>query len=140
MPARALQPFAFPKEVRLRRRAEFLRVQEAGRKVAADCLLALVLPNGREVTRLGLTVSTKVGNAVVRNRIRRVLRELFRTQRDALPKGLDMVLIARQSAADADSVRLGRAFERVTLGLGELSSRASAQPRPPPRHARRSSP
>lgn len=101
----------------MRRRAEFLRVQETGRKINADCLLALVLPNGREVTRLGLTVSSKVGNAVVRNRIRRRLREIFRHGRHALPQGLDMVLIARQSAAEAEMPRLARAFERVVSEL-----------------------
>jgi ribonuclease P protein component len=111
--------FTFPKEVRLRRRAEFLRVQERGIKVAADCVLALVLPNERPdgLTRLGLTVSSKVGNAVVRSRIRRRLRELFRTRRASLPQGLDMVLIARSSAKDADWPRFVRAFEMVQREL-----------------------
>ncbi|MFZ5439862.1 MAG: ribonuclease P protein component [Myxococcota bacterium] len=109
----------FPKEVRLRKRSEFLRVQDKGFKITADCLLCLVLPNarGERVTRLGLTVSTKVGNAVVRNRIRRRLRELFRTQKASLPGGLDMVLIARNSAAEADFARLSRAFDRVKAEL-----------------------
>lgn len=111
--------FTFPKEVRLRRRAEFLRVQERGHKVTADCVLALVLPNGRPdgLSRVGLTVSSKVGNAVVRSRIRRRLRELFRTRRASLPKGLDMVFIARSSAKDADWPRFVRAFERVEQEL-----------------------
>jgi ribonuclease P protein component len=119
MSARTERPFAFTKEVRLRRRSEFLRVQDKGHKLPADCVLALVLPNGRAdgLTRVGLTVSTKVGNAVVRNRIRRCLRELFRARRATLPKGLDMVLIARQSAAEADTARLTRAFERLSVDL-----------------------
>lgn len=110
---------SFPKEVRLRRRSEFLRVQDKGFKITADCLLCLVLPNARadRLTRLGLTVSTKVGNSVVRNRIRRRLRELFRTQKASLPGGLDMVLIARNSAAEADFPRLARAFDRVRAEL-----------------------
>ncbi len=117
--------YAFPKAVRLRRRAEFLKVQERGAKVSADCLLALVLPNGRAdgLTRLGLTVSTKVGNAVVRNRVRRRLRELFRTRRESLPRGLDMVIIARTSAAEADWARLGRSFERVAAELQKRFTR-----------------
>jgi len=111
--------FSFPKEVRLRRRSEFLRVQDKGHKVTADCLLCLVLPNGRAdgVTRLGLTVSTKVGPAVVRNRIRRRLRELFRVKKATLPKGLDMVFIARSSAAEADFARLAKAYERIEREL-----------------------
>ncbi len=111
--------FSFPKEVRLRRRSEFLRVQDKGHKITADCLLCLVLPNGRAdgVTRLGLTVSTKVGPSVVRNRIRRRLRELFRVRKATLPKGLDMVFIARSSAATADFARLSKAYERCEREL-----------------------
>ncbi len=110
---------SFPKEVRLRRRAEFLRVQDRGHKITADCLLCLSLPNGTSdgQTRLGLTVSTKVGPAVVRNRIRRRLREIFRARKASLPRGLDMVFIARSSAAEADFARLLRAYERATREL-----------------------
>jgi ribonuclease P protein component len=107
----------FPKELRLRTRKEFLRVQDKGRKVVAGPLLALALPNGRELTRVGLTVSTKVGNAVVRVRIRRRLRELFRKRRQQLPMGLDLVFIARASAAEADFAELSESFEAVTRKL-----------------------
>ena len=119
--------FTFPKEVRLRRRSEFLRVQDKGHKLTADCLLCLVLPNGRAdgLTRLGLTVSTKVGPSVVRNRIRRRLRELFRIRKASLPKGLDMVFIARSSAAQADWPRIVRAYERIERDL-EKKFRSSA--------------
>ena len=112
-------PFAFPKEVRLRRRGQFLLVQERGQKFTADCLLCLVLPHPQPgtSTRLGLTVSTKVGPAVVRNRIRRVLRDLFRRRKARLPSGLDVVLIARSSAAQADTARLTRAYERLEREL-----------------------
>mgnify|MGYP002348330208 CR=1 FL=1 len=117
--------FTFPREVRLRRRPEFLRVQEQGHKLTADCLLCLVLPNGRDdgATRLGLTVSSKVGNAVVRNRIRRRLREFYRHERAGLPRGMDLVFIARPSAAEADTARLRRAFDRVTSDLKKRVAR-----------------
>ncbi len=109
----------FPKEVRLRRRSEFLKVQETGQRFPADAFLALALPNARpdRATRLGLTVSTKVGNAVVRNRIRRRLRELFRTRRAHFPGGLDVVLIARTQAAQATPGALTAAFERLAGAL-----------------------
>ncbi|MBL8957283.1 MAG: ribonuclease P protein component [Myxococcaceae bacterium] len=105
----------FPKSVRLRRRAEFLKLQEGKQsvQVSAACLLALALPNGRETARLGLTVSSKVGNAVTRNRIRRHLREWFRTHIEELPKGHDVVIIARSSAAAASGEELGSAFARA---------------------------
>ncbi len=111
--------FGFPKTARLLRRAEFLKVQERGQQIAAECVLALVLENARpdRATRVGFTVSSKVGNAVVRNRIRRTLRELTRTRREALPKGLDMVLIARQSAARAEWPAFVRAYDKLQAEL-----------------------
>ncbi len=118
-PGPAAGSFAFPKAVRLRRRAEFLRVQERGLKISADLVLVLVLPNERAdgLTRAGFTVSTKVGNAVVRNRIRRRLRELYRHRREGMPKGLDMVFIARNSAAKAEWATYVKAFDKVQVEL-----------------------
>jgi len=60
-----------------------------------------------------------VGPSVVRNRIRRRLRELFRVRKASLPQGLDMVFIARSSAAQADWPRLKRAYEKIELQLGQ---------------------
>jgi ribonuclease P protein component len=105
---------SFPKSHRLRSRREFLSVQDGKSvQVSAACLLALAQPNGRDEARLGLTVSSKVGNAVTRNRIRRQLREWFRTHIEELPKGHDVVIIARSSAAQASSAELRAAFARA---------------------------
>ncbi|MFL5318176.1 MAG: ribonuclease P protein component [Myxococcaceae bacterium] len=113
---------AFPKKLRLRSRAEFLKVQTRGQKIAAEPLLGLYLPNGLPHTRVGLTVSSKVGNAVVRNRIRRCLRECFRKKHHLLPAGVDVVLIARSGAASADFEALCRAFD---VFCAKLAGRAS---------------
>src|SRR5512132_76071 len=110
----------FPKSLRLTRRAEFVRVQDTGKKVSADPLLALALPNALGHTRLGITVSKKVGNAVVRARVRRHLRELFRTRRSELPQGIDLVIVARNSAKDADHAELARAFGAVAARMRSL--------------------
>ncbi len=107
----------FPKAHRLTRRAEFLRVQEQGKKVPAGALLGVALPNERGLARLGVTVSSKVGNAVVRAAIRRRLREIFRKRRGELPAGIDLVLIARSSAKGAESAELGRAFGTIATRL-----------------------
>lgn len=122
----------FPKALRLLQRREFLEVQEGGQKVPSDCLLALVKRNGRPYSRVGLTVSSKVGNAVVRARLRRVLRELFRKRRMQWPPGLDVVLVARSSAKDASFPVLARAFDGVTRKLQRLP-RAETKPKEPPR-------
>jgi ribonuclease P protein component len=132
-PGRSPPSERFPKALRLRTRREFLRVQDRGQKVAVGPLLALALPRGGGAraegsapaprgleTRLGITVSSKVGNAVLRVRIRRRLRELFRKRRGQLPAGLDLVLIARGSAREADYEALSRAFDGVSERLRRL--------------------
>jgi ribonuclease P protein component len=111
---------SFPKALRLLRRSEFLHVQEGGQKFSSECLLALVKPNSRPYTRLGLTVSSKVGNAVVRVRLRRLLRELFRKRRRQWPAGLDVVLVVRSSAKEVSMAEMSRAFDGVTRKLQRL--------------------
>jgi ribonuclease P protein component len=110
----------FPKALRLRARREFVHVQEQGVKVDAGPLLGLAVRNGQPSTRVGLTVSSRVGNAVERVRLRRRLRELFRRGRASLPGGLDVVLIARQSAKQAQPPALAQAFEAIAVKLRRL--------------------
>jgi ribonuclease P protein component len=84
---------------RLKRRAEFERVQSKGRKVHTARFLFLVLPRDEDgATRIGLTVTRKVANAVGRNRIKRVLREVFRKNRALFPPGCDVVIVAKDRA------------------------------------------
>lgn len=81
--------------VRLKRRAEFLAAQR-GRKVGRTSLVLQALPREQPDLRLGFTATKKIGNAVVRNRAKRRLREAARlTLREAPPPGWDLVLIAR---------------------------------------------
>lgn len=108
---------AFPKANRLLTRRQFLAVQDRGTRIAAECLLLLWRKGATDAARLGLTVSSKVGNAVVRNRIRRHLREFYRRHKDEFPRGVDVVVIARNSAARAEGPALARAFAQ---GLAEL--------------------
>ena len=110
----------FPKAARLLRRREFLEVQDKGQKIPADCLLGLARPNGRPHCRVGLTVSSKVGNAVERARLRRLLRECFRKRQGHWPPGVDVVLVVRQSAKDAPYSVVSRAFDGVTRKLQRL--------------------
>ena len=86
------------KGMRLRRRAEFIAVQTGGKKLHGRHVLALAKQQDLPVGRLGITVTKKVGNAVVRNRIKRLLREWLRLH-GWVPAGWDVVLVAKDSAA-----------------------------------------
>lgn len=83
----------FPRELHLRTPEEFARAFARRCKAANGVLLVFGFPNDLGVTRLGLSVSRKVGGAVVRNRHKRLLREAFRLSRSELPPGLDLVVI-----------------------------------------------
>lgn len=98
----------------------FRRAYHRG-KTAADSRLAFyVRRNGRKTNRLGFTVSTKLGHAVVRNRVRRRLREIYRLNEDKLVSGVDLVVVARVRAADSDYHQLERSFLRLADKLSLL--------------------
>jgi len=106
----------FKKAARLRRRREFLAVQERGRKLPAGPYLVLLLPNGCGRARLGITVSSKVSGAVGRNRVKRWVREAFRARADALPP-VDVVIIARREAPES-GLAAARAAIEVAVRAG----------------------
>ena len=86
--------------MRLRQRADYLMVQNEGTKMHGRYILGIARKqtDSQLVGRLGLTVTKKVGNAVVRNRIKRMLREWMRLH-GWVPRGWDLVLVAKDSAA-----------------------------------------
>jgi ribonuclease P protein component len=89
----------YPKAARLRRRREFLAVQQRGRRLYAGEVLVLALDTGGDRPRIGITVSSKVANAVARNRVKRWVREAFRAVRSDLPS-VDLVVVGRRGAAE----------------------------------------
>lgn len=108
------------KTVSLKENHLFRRAYNRG-KTAADSRLALyVRRNGRKTSRLGLTVSTKLGCAVVRNRVRRRLREIYRLNEGSLSTGFDVVVVARVRAASSDYHQLEKSFLRLADKLGLL--------------------
>ena len=92
--------FTLPRSSRLRRTSDYRRVQGRGRKVRRRSLLVLWLPRrDHPIPRVGLTVSKKVGNAVVRNQVKRWLREAVRHELHRLVRPVDVVLIAHPNSA-----------------------------------------
>ncbi|MEP6634144.1 MAG: ribonuclease P protein component [Luteimonas sp.] len=120
----------FPRTARVRARAEFDRIFRDGRRVAAPCLALHWLAHD-QAARLGLAVSRKVSpHAVVRNRIKRVLRDEFRGLRGGLPNG-DYVLVARAGAADLAAPALRLAFCSLLRRAAALPPRAADGTMPP---------
>jgi ribonuclease P protein component len=110
----------FPKTARLRKRPEFLRLSRTGRKDHSGNFVVVTKVNDTGQTRLGVTVSSKVGNAVVRNRVKRLVREFFRRHRRELVRGLDVLVIAKENAKD---ITFSRVVDELTKGLADRRSR-----------------
>jgi ribonuclease P protein component len=107
---------------RLSRSAEFDRVYRQGRSVANRYLVLYAFPRGgEEPPRVGLSVGRKVGGAVERNQLKRLLREACSRQTEALPAGHDIVIVARPPARE-----LGEAegLDGVDAALAELVAKA----------------
>ncbi len=98
-----------PVAARLRRRREFLRVQQRGQRLYSGDVLVLGLHSGGSRPRIGITVSSKVANAVERNRVKRWVREAFREMARELPP-VDLVVVARAGATAMGRAGAARAF------------------------------
>jgi len=129
----------FGKRWRIRRRKEYLAVQGRGVRIHATFFLLLVLPNRLDHPRLGITVSRKVGNAVVRNRVRRHVREVFRQNKAWFPMGLDVVVIAKRRAANVSHVDVYSDLERCRGRLRREAGQPLRRPGPGSPSARSSS-
>ena len=114
------KPQRFQRVDRLKERYEFKRAQLSGRRIHTPHFLIVVLPNAVQNTRLGITVTKKVGTAVQRNRIKRVVREVFRRNRQLFPASHDLVFIAKRGATEIDYSSLleeiGRASRKLAIG------------------------
>jgi len=109
------------KTVFLKENHLFRRLYNKGRSAVCPELALYVRKNGRSGNRLGLTVSTKVGCAVVRNRVRRRLREIYCLHERQIARGYDLVVVSRVRARTADYHQLEAAFLSACAQLGLLT-------------------
>jgi len=115
---------------RVRSNERFGEIRQQGRSVANELLVMYALPNGLEYSRFGFSVSGRIGNAVVRNRIKRRLREAVRLQMEQIATGWDIIWIARRPISKAGYHAMFDACARLLRRAQLLTSpsAASAQP------------
>lgn len=114
---------AFPGRRRLRRRFEFRAVQSRGRRYASGSFLGYYLLVGEGTSRLGITASRKVGNAVQRNRLKRATREWFRKAKAVVPKGIDVLLIFKTGVGERKRAALSDELSAFGVVLGRAGAR-----------------
>ena len=100
----------------LKKNRDFQTVYKYGKSAANRYLIMYIYPNQTERNRLGISVSKKVGNSVVRHHVTRLLRESYRLHEEMFNSGLDIVVIARAGAKEARY----RQIEKALLHLGNL--------------------
>lgn len=101
----------------LKKNSDFQNVYVKGKSKANRYLVMYVAQNNLSINRLGISVSKKVGNSVIRHHLTRLIRESYRLNKEMFNSGLDIVVIARESAKD----RKYKEIESALLHLGKIN-------------------
>jgi ribonuclease P protein component len=120
---------SLPRADRVRRRREYQRIQSRGERVHTPHFILMVLARDGATPRIGITVTRKVGTAVARNRVKRVMREVFRRNRRLFPEGADVVVIAKKGAPTLGYAEALGEVDRAARGL-EAAIERSRRKRP----------
>lgn len=119
--------FRFPSSRRLRSERDFERIYALKQRAGDNHLLIFADANTMGTTRIGLSVSKKHGNSVVRHRIRRLLKEAYRLSQHEVPEGLDLILIPRENS--------GAGLKEYQASLVSLTKRLAKRLPASARHA-----
>ncbi|MDL2260330.1 ribonuclease P protein component [Deltaproteobacteria bacterium OttesenSCG-928-K17] len=127
--------FSFPKAARLLKRSQFLAISHPSVRpdftIKAGSFLVVGKNNTGRNSRLGVTVTKKVGSAVTRNRLKRQVREFFRHNRRFWPVGFDLVIIARHGAAHKSGAELAADLKRAGQKLEAMAAEGGRNDTPP---------
>lgn len=99
---------------------QFRQVYSRGKSKADYCLAFYVLENDLSVNRLGITVSKKIGNSVVRSRVKRIIKEAYRLHEEEFKIGYDIVIVARRAAKNKKSTDMEISLLKLGKNLGVL--------------------
>ncbi len=105
----------FSKKERILKRADFVNLNRSGERHHSRHFIVILKKNGLNLARLGITVSKKTGNAVKRNRTKRLIREFFRLNKSLFPQGYDIIVIAKKDASYLDLRRAGKELAEILL-------------------------
>ncbi|MBN2223232.1 MAG: ribonuclease P protein component [Deltaproteobacteria bacterium] len=100
----------FTKRDRIKNKSDFERLKRSGIKFTDGVFLTVILANDLGFCRLGIAVPKRVGNAVARNKIKRLIREVFRLNRESLPGSIDLLVVVRRPP---DNLDLGEFHDRI---------------------------
>ena len=105
--------FTLSKEERLLKRAQFVRLSGIGKSFRTRHFIAAIADGDAKTNRIGITASKKVGNAIQRNRIKRIVREYFRHRKESLSGNRDINIIAKKGAASLPNHRINKELEEL---------------------------
>jgi ribonuclease P protein component len=115
-----LSRYAFPKTLRLLKRAQFIQLSTQGKKVHTRYFIAAVSKTTQENHRLGITVTRKIGNAVSRNRIKRIIREYFRHKKDGITGTKDINIIGKKGLATLSGSQITAELDKLFNRIDEI--------------------
>jgi ribonuclease P protein component len=110
---------SFTKAHRILKRADFVRLSENNRKVQNQHFVALYQKSKSGRTRLGITITKRVGNAVIRNQIKRYVREYYRHQRHTIQNGTDINIIAKKQASGIPGIEAQMSLQDLFCKIGK---------------------
>ncbi len=108
-----MNPMTLPKSRLLRKNREYQHVYRSGKRLKGDCFSLIYTPNGLDTNRLGISVHGRFKGAVQRNRVKRIIKEFYRLNRELLPRSMDIVFAVRKGFAPKSPAEVRAAVARL---------------------------